>query len=203
MGRSTYDVVVSAPRRLTAFPRNRLIPHELVRGRIRELDLLVSVGPPTAVSDPLSIDPRFFWDLEWPCGLVVSVELHQVDEDAIVFLDRPEVDHALRHLGVEVFDRWDWSEEDPGAYRLAVPSTPSHSWSVWAEHEDGEDVRVASGLTGRDAACMVRELEQARAAALLSDDVDIDLRAAVHFRAERSRDFSGGPLPIRSSTNSG
>jgi hypothetical protein len=153
---------MSSPRRLRSFPRHRLIPHELLRCRLRELDLLTSVGPATAASDPHSADPRFFWDLEWPCGLVVSVELHQIEEQALVFLDRPELEHALRHLGVDPVAPWVWEEDDPGAFALAVPRRPARAWSVWARDDDGDERCLASQLTERDAHCWVGELQRGR-----------------------------------------
>lgn len=175
---------MSTPRRLKAFPRHRLIAHEVLRCRAHELDLLTSLGEPTSQTDPRDAEPVFFWDLEWPCGLVTAVALHQLDERLTLHLDEPEVPHALRHLGVDPVDSWLWQEADPVAFAAAVPEPPEPSWSVWRQVDQGRRTCLASGITERDARCWVDELEAAE--------------PGVHW-AERLRSFPGSaPLPSRS-----
>ena len=89
-------------RRLSAFPRNDLLEEPAVTGRVSELELHEHLGPPTTESPSYFEDPRQFWDLEWPCGLVMGIEYHQLSEQLIMHLDVPDVEHALRHVGVEL-----------------------------------------------------------------------------------------------------
>ena len=90
-------------RRLSAFPRNDLLEEPAVTGRVSELELHEHLGPPTTESPSDSFeDPRQFWDLEWPCGLVMGIEYHQLTEELVMHLDAPDIEHALRHVGVEL-----------------------------------------------------------------------------------------------------
>lgn len=144
-----------APRvkRLEAFPRYRLLEEPLFTGVVGELVLLERFGPPTAERDPLSGDPRLYWDLEFPCGLVVAVELHQLDERVAVHLDEDDVEHALRHLGGRVSDLVLLADRDPPRYRALVPDPPARSASLWRVDPDGGETLIADGLTLRDAEC--------------------------------------------------
>lgn len=152
---------MASARRLKGFPRHRVIPHELLRGHVSELDLLATLGEPTGQTDPHQSDPRFFWELEWPCGLITSVELAQLTELVTLHLDDADVDHALRHLAIAPQQVWRWEEEAPAAFAAAVPNPPSRDWTLWRAGDDGNRIVVAFGLTERDARCRLAELEGA------------------------------------------
>ena len=151
--------------RLTAFPRHRLIGHELLRCHASELRLLERLGPPTSESDPRRHEPRFFWDLEWDCGLLTSLALHQLAEELTVHLDQPEVDHALRHLGLDPAERWVWEEAEPERFAAAVRRLPPRTWGVWQVLPGGLRLQVATGTTERAAWCLAADLEAAAAEA--------------------------------------
>ncbi len=143
--------------KLSTFPRHRLLDEELVRGRARELDLLAAFGAPsqeTAASEP---DPTFFWDLEWPCGLVMGIVFEQLTEALVLRLDEPEIDHALRHLGVEVRDVWTFEQQDPVAF-AALGEGTDERWAVWREDRNQLKERVVGALVRRDASCQADEL---------------------------------------------
>jgi hypothetical protein len=152
---------VATPRRLKGFPRHEVLPHELLRCRASELDLLAALGEPTGHTDPHTTDPRFFWDLAWPCGLVTAVALDQLTERLTLHLDQADVDHALRHLGIEPHDMWRWDVDAPAAFAAAVPNPPSQDWVLWRQGDDGNRAVVAFGLTERDARCRLAALEDA------------------------------------------
>lgn len=140
-------------RRLEAFPRHRLVEEPLFEGSTAELTLLEQLGPPTAESDAAFGDPRFFWDLEFPCGLIVAVEFHPLDEHISVHLDADDVDHALRHLGAPIGDLTLLAERDPHRYRELVPEPCERTASLWRVDADGSETLLATGLTRRDAEC--------------------------------------------------
>jgi len=145
--------------RLGSFPRNKLLGQELCSGKVGELALLERLGPPTATTDPVEDDPRFYWDLEFPCGLVTSLEFHQISERLYLSLDGPDIDHALRHLGVELADVSLLEDTDPDRYAQVVPSI-ERDWEVWREGPNGAVEMVAAGLTERDAECRRDRLER-------------------------------------------
>jgi hypothetical protein len=130
---------------------------ELVRGRVSELDLLASFGPPgpQGVSD--SHEPTFFWDLEWPCGLVVALQFSQLTQQVGIRLDRPDVAHALRHLGVRLHDQWLLEQAAPQQFAALTPAV-DRDWELWRRDNRGEKDQVESGLSERDAACWRDEL---------------------------------------------
>lgn len=176
---------MATPRRLAKFPRYRVIGHELLRGRAKELDLLARLGEPTGQTSHRELDPVFYWDLEWPCGLVTALSLSQLEEAFALKLDEPEIDHALRHLGIDVTSTWLWHESDPEGFAAVVPHPPDRSWSVWRRGEGGRRTCLASGITERDARCWVEELDAA------------DPEHPAHW-AERLRSFPDAPpLPSR------
>ncbi|MCC5951215.1 MAG: hypothetical protein JJU45_03880 [Acidimicrobiia bacterium] len=146
------------PKRLTSFPRQRVVQRELVRGVASEVDLLEHLGEPTSESSLADDERRFFWDLEWPCGLVTCLEYGQITQQLAVRLDCPEVDHAFRHLGVEVQDLWLLQNEEPEVF-AAVAEEPDRSWALWRSDGHGR-ICVASGLTHRDAHCWQRSLDE-------------------------------------------
>ena len=152
-------------RRLTAFPRHQLIGHELLRCRASELGLLQRLGSPTAESDPRRHEPRFFWDLAWDCGLLTSVAFHQLGEELSLHLDQPEVDHALRHLGLDPDERWLWEEAEPARFAAAVRRLPARTWGVWQVLPGGLRLQVGAGITERAAWCLAGDLEEAAAEA--------------------------------------
>lgn len=144
-------------RRLTAFPRNDVIHEPAFTGKASELELLERFGPPTAVREEAFFeDPREFWDLEWSCGLIMAMEYHQLTEDLVVFLDAPDIDHALRHLGITIRELDVRFTERRDRFDRLTPR--QNTWTIVAESADGERTVVARDLTQRDAACQRNEL---------------------------------------------
>jgi hypothetical protein len=147
-------------RRLAAFPRNDLMDEPVLSGKASELALLERLGPPTAERDGSTFeDPRQFWDLEWPCGLIMGLEYHQLTEDLVMRLDELDVDHALRHLGVELRGLEESFEHKRDRFDRLNPRPVQGTWSV-VTIDGGEERLVARNLTNRDAACRARELEE-------------------------------------------
>jgi hypothetical protein len=143
--------------KLTKFPRNRLIEQELIRCRASELDLLGVFGEPTSQTAADELDPTFFWDIEWSCELVMSLQFKQLTEMLTIRLDAPDVDHALRHLGFTVHDLWTLEADDPD--RLAELGAPlPHDAELWRTDQRGEKEQIATHLTERDAYCQRDEL---------------------------------------------
>lgn len=137
--------------RLSKFPRHQLVEDDLVRGRARELDLLLALGEPTQESPAAEPNPTFWWDLQWSCGLIVSVQFEQLTERVALKLDQAEVDHALFHLGVEVDDLWTLEADNPVRFSV-VATVPDRSWSLWRDDGSGE-ICDATGLSEREARC--------------------------------------------------
>jgi hypothetical protein len=141
--------------KLSRFPRNRLIEVDMVRGRVSELDLLRAYGDP--VSDSTAdLTPTCYWDLEWPCGLVVDLRFDQLEEELKVRLDETDIDHALRHLELRMTDMWR-IDETPGLLGELAPRADL-TWEVWRETGPDRRERIADGLTERDARCQADEL---------------------------------------------
>lgn len=136
-----------------------MLPAEALHGRASELSLMEYLGPPTGESEPLGDDPCLFWDIEWDCGLVMSIEFHQLSQTLHVTLDAPEFAHALRHMGATIEDL-----ELTTAFEKDDLDRPIHveiplDWEVVAE-ADGEASVVATGLCERDASCLHRSLTE-------------------------------------------
>ena len=142
-------------RNLTSFPRNRLIEDELIRCRAQELDLLGSFGTPKTRATQRDGTPVMYWDLEWSCELVMGLEFDQLTEVLTIRLDRPETEHALRHLGFEVADMWSMEKDAPLRF-AELPGHDDRAWQLWHQDDDGHAELVRTGLAERDAQC--REL---------------------------------------------
>lgn len=147
--------------KLSRFPRHRLIDADLLRCRAHELDLLAAFGEPTLETAASEPEPLFYWDLEWDCGLVMSLQLHQLSEQLVVRLSEPDLAHARRHLGDAVREVRTLEQDDPEAFRrLGTPL--NRAWEVWKDDGGNGRVTLERGLTERDAACRLvdREAEQ-------------------------------------------
>lgn len=138
--------------RLTSFPRNRLIEDDLARCRAHELDLLLALGEPTQQSPANDADPTFWWDLTWPCGIVVSLQFEQLSERLSIKADQPEVDHALFHLGIDVTDLWTLEADNPVRFSI-VAAPPARVWDLWREDADGQRELVLGAMSEREARC--------------------------------------------------
>jgi hypothetical protein len=149
-------------RRLPGFPRNLLLEDPVLTGRVSELALLERLGAPTADTDESDLhDPRQFWDLEWPCGLVMALEYHQLTEELVVRLDALDVDHALRHLDLE-FELRDverTQEDQRDRFDRHLPRPADRMWRVLRRGDDDSIQVLARNLTERDARCRAAELE--------------------------------------------
>jgi hypothetical protein len=146
--------------KLRSFPRSRLIEVPLCELRTSELSLYQSLGGPTATTDPVDPDPRLYWDIEWACGLVTGLQFHQLTEQLQIQLDQPDVAHALRHLGVEVFDQHELRLDDPERF-AALGRPVALDWELHRVAADGTEERYKHGLTERDARCWAAEAEDA------------------------------------------
>lgn len=147
-------------RRLDVFPRDDLLDEPVLTGRVSELELHEHLGPPTTESEADSFDdPRQFWDLAWPCGLVMAIEYHQLSEELVMHLDAADVDHALRHVGVELRGLEPTFDRKRDRFDRLNPRPVGGLWSIIAEQADGDRVCVARNLTERDARCRCVELE--------------------------------------------
>ena len=146
-------------RSLTSFPRNRLIEDELIRCRAQELDLLGTFGTPKTRATQSDGTPVFYWDLEWSCELVMGLEFDQLTEVLTVRLDRPETEHALRHLGFEVTDTWSMEKDAPLRF-AELPAHDDRAWQLWRQDDTGHAELVRTGLAERDAHCREQELRE-------------------------------------------
>ena len=156
----------AGPVKLTAFPRLSLIERELFAGTASEVDLLAVLGDPSGENVPAlgAGRPLFFWDLSYPCGLVMGLQFDQIDQRLTGFLDAPDVDHALRHLGIGVQDVWRLEEEEPDRFAAVCDAVP-RTFAVARAGDPG--AVVAEGLTERDARCRCDEAAAAGDAALV------------------------------------
>ena len=147
-------------RRLSAFPRNDLLEEPAVRGRVSELELHEQLGPPTteSASDAFD-DPRQFWDLAWPCGLVMGIEYHQLTEDLIMHLDALDIEHALRHLGVELRGMEPSFDLKRDRFDRLNPHPIGGLWSIAVDQDGVPRAWIARNLTERDARCRCADLE--------------------------------------------
>ena len=143
--------------KLTKFPRNRLIEEDLLRCRASELDLLTTFGAPTLESPASEPDPTFYWDIEWSCGLLMSMQFNQLTEQLTIRLNEVDGVHALRHLGFSLADCWIMERDAPDQLaRLAKPL--ERRWSLWQEDDDGFAELLHVNLTERNAECWCDEL---------------------------------------------
>lgn len=148
----------SGAKRLSQFPRNRLLEDELIRCRVSELDLLAAFERPTKETlDEDELEPTFFWDLEFPCEMVMALQFRQLSQILTIRLDEPELDHALRHLGFEVKDLTTLETVNPERY-ASLCEDLDPAYELWHTDEHGNKVCVASGLVARDAECRRAEL---------------------------------------------
>jgi hypothetical protein len=147
-------------RRLPSFPRNDLLDEPVLSGRAAELELIERLGPPTTESSRAFDDPRIFWDLEWPCGLVMGIEYHQLTEELVMHLDSLDIEHAVRHLGVEVRALATSFEHKRDRFDRLTPRPVEGLWTVVAEESDGSTTLVARNISERDARCRAAELDE-------------------------------------------
>jgi hypothetical protein len=151
-------------RRLPGFPRNLLLEEPVLTARVSELALLERLGPPTASRDETDLsDPRQFWDLEWACGLVMAIEYHQLTEELVMHLDALDIDHALRHLDLdlELRDVERTLDDTRDRFDRHLPRPPEHMWRVLRRGDDDSIQVTARNLTERDARCRCVDLEDA------------------------------------------
>ena len=147
-------------RRLSTYPRNELLDEPVLTGKASELELLERLGPPTAERQGAAFDDaRQFWDLEWPCGLVMGIEYDQVTEQFVMHLDSYDLDHALRHLAVQLRDSDESFDEKRDRFDRLNPRPVAGTWSVVSEDPDGQRSVVARNLSERDATCRRDGLE--------------------------------------------
>lgn len=139
-------------------PSSRLLERELFVCSASELVLLQRLGDPSSGDAFATGPPRLVWDLEWPCGLVASLEFDQLSQRLTGHLDRPEVEHAFRHLGIEPLDLWLLETEVPTKF-AAQCAPPEKSFELWRQDEHGSKAMVRQGLTEGDATCWRDQLE--------------------------------------------
>lgn len=146
--------------RLRSFPRYRVIGRELFACRASEIDLWEALGAPTSeINPPLGQgSPQMFWDVEFPCGLVMGLQLDCISERLIGFLDAPEVSHAIRHLGIRPADLWLLETADPAKFAAVAPPVP-HDARLWEQEGSSEPELLGSHLARRDAQCQLAELD--------------------------------------------
>lgn len=150
--------------RLKAFPRYRVIERELFTCRAGEMGLIEALGPPTSEVDPPlgQGNPRMFWDVELPCGLIMGLHFDRITEVLTGHLDLPEVDHALRHLNLEPRQLWTLEQVEPDMFAASCDPV-EHHFRLWeTTDEDDEPLLVAAHLTNRDAACQLSVLQRDR-----------------------------------------
>lgn len=145
---------------MSSFPHERMLPREAVTGRVSELALMEHLGSPTLESEPLGEDPMLFWDIQWDCGLLMSIEFHQLSEILHVTLDRPDFNHALRHIGATVDDLEMASSFETDDLDRPVPIDIALDWEVVCETGEGLSV-MATGISEHDAMCLGRSLTDA------------------------------------------
>lgn len=145
---------------LKTFPRYRVVARELFACRASELSLWQALGPPTSeVNPPLGKGtPQMFWDVEFPCGMVMGLHFDCISERLVAHLDLPEVAHALRHLGLRPTEVWLLEEAEPDVFAQLAPQV-SHSFSLWEQESGGEPELLAANVTDRDAHCQLEELD--------------------------------------------
>jgi len=144
--------------KLAKFPRNRLLDVDLVRCRADELDLLGAFGPPTLETAASEPDPIFYWDLDWTCGLVMSLKFEQLTQTLTLRMDEPDTNHALRHLGFDVASLWTLEDADPNAL-TRVTAMLDTTWDLFEVNAKGTRTRIDVGLTERDARCRAGDFD--------------------------------------------
>ncbi len=149
--------------RLKSFARYRVIGRELFSCQASEVDLLQALGPPTSEVDPPlgSGEPRMFWDVEFPCGLVMGLQFDRLRQHLLGHLDGPDVAHALRHLRLRPADLWTLEEAEPSAFATVAAGAPPmpRTFTLYEAEADSPPETVASGVTERDARCQLAELD--------------------------------------------
>ncbi len=139
---------------------DRLLERELFVCTVSELDLLEVLGEPSSSSVSAAGPAHLVWHLEWPCGLTASIELDQLTQRLTGHLDRPEVQHAFRHLRIEPKDIWLLQTEVPHKF-AAQCEAPDPSYELWCQDENGVRTLLEGGLTEGDADCWCDELQRA------------------------------------------
>ncbi|MCX7621840.1 MAG: hypothetical protein N2037_13465 [Acidimicrobiales bacterium] len=139
--------------KLRAFPRSRLIERELFACTVSEVDLLEALGAPSAESQPGLGEghPNLYWDLVWSCGMVMGLQFDQLEQRLVGFLDEPEVEHALWHIGIKPDQLWVLERDDPEHFAV-VCDPVARNYELWLGAE-GEEVRLLTRLTKREAEC--------------------------------------------------
>jgi hypothetical protein len=136
----------------------RLLARELFACTATELQILEAVGEPSSDNAFGTGPPTLVWDVAWPCGLTASLELLQLEQRLVGYLDRLEVDHALRHLGLDGAGVWLLEREEPDAF-AQLPAPLPVRFDLWCTTDDGTKERLAEGITEGNAQCWREQLE--------------------------------------------
>lgn len=130
------------------------------------------LGEPTSHGCVDGLGDADYWAFEYPCGLRLLYEfIHPIGEGAAgyanAFGDLPEIAHGMRHLPFPkpalTPATLDDNSREIEAYSSrepwATPLTTLHSFQVWRQGDDGNEMPVGQPTTERDARCWVEELE--------------------------------------------
>ena len=138
---------------------SRLLEREFFACSVSELEILQAVGEPSSDTSFTDKPPQLVWDLEWPCGLTASLLFDQLTQRLTGHLDRPEVEHAFRHLDIDPDDVWLLEHEVPTKFASQC-EPPNRVFELWRQDDNGNKVIVKGGLTESDANCWRDELER-------------------------------------------
>lgn len=109
-----------------------------------------------------------FWVIEFDCGLKVAFEFLHHGYPASVLANEPVAQHVKRHLRHWQNELREYSpetfERDRAFvlehYSARIPELKElHSYQLWRQGDDGNQVSVGMPTTKKDAACWQAELE--------------------------------------------
>jgi hypothetical protein len=109
-------------------------------------------GPPMKTGVATWFHDVDVWSLEFSCALQVVVHYAPEVDRFGVYANAPEIDHIMRHLGVEDAELLTRSD-----FFGLVPVL-SFAWAVREEDGDGGVTELASAVSPRDAACLFETL---------------------------------------------
>lgn len=101
------------------------------------------------------------WGFEFECGLTIEIQLNAERSQGLLLAELRELEHALRHLGLDEKDiEWRMDEDAPAWARALEEYHPCAwgRWTVAVPNSEGELEPVAKCLSPADAQCQVDAL---------------------------------------------
>jgi hypothetical protein len=123
---------------------------------ITKTELEQRFGHPCDQENAWGLGPCLYWGFEAECGLQLVIVFYELKQLTYLYLDEPELDHALLHLS------WQASQVEPAvrdSFESCFGKRPLH-WQVCRQDDHGNRFVINAFATDREAACLLQSFER-------------------------------------------